>query len=260
MKGLTAINENIRRLVVPFEDIFTTVMFVKTPEGTVVFDTATYAQDVEQYIVPAMDELGITAQELRYVVISHGHRDHAGGLERFMQEFPDVCVVTRNEALKEKYINSKVWSPEDGDRFAGVLRIVTIPGHTSDCEAILDERSGVLVTGDCLQMYGIYGSGNWGANIGLPKAHLAALEKLQEMDLKTIIASHEYHPHGYRADGTEAIARFLEQCAAPLYQIRDMIREHEEMEDTELAALYNESLKLPTVGKHVFAAVRRELL
>jgi len=259
MKGLEAINESIYRLVIPFEDIFTTVFFVKTPGGTVVFDTATYAADVDQYIEPALTELGITAKELQYVVLSHSHRDHAGGLERFLQKYPDVCVVTGNEALREKYNNSKVWMPEDGAQFLEVLRVVAIPGHTADCNGILDTRSGVLLTGDCLQMYGIYGSGNWGANIGLPTAHLEALEKLGGLQISTIIASHDYHPHGYRADGQAEIARYLEQCAAPLYQMRDLIQQHEEMDDEAITAFYNHTMKLPTMGRHVFGAIRREL-
>ena len=47
MENLFKINENIYRLTVPFFDVYTTVYFVETDEGILVFDTATYDSDVE---------------------------------------------------------------------------------------------------------------------------------------------------------------------------------------------------------------------
>ena len=260
MDALTCLGRNIYRQVVPFEDIFTTVFWIRTQEGVVLFDTATYPEDIDRYLEPAREELGITEAELRYVVISHGHRDHAGGLERFLQLHPDVTVICGSEKMAEKFETAQVMVPKDGDCFAEVLQIVTIPGHTATCIGVLDQRSGTLLTGDGLQLYGIYGSGNWGANISYPTAHLEALKKLREMEVQEIVASHEYHPCGYRAEGKEEVERYLEQCKAALYAVRDAICENSTLTDEELALHYNQTSKLPTMGKHVFSAVRKEWL
>ena len=63
MQSYSKINENIYRLTIPFKDIFTTVCLIKTDEGALLFDTATYDEDVENYIIPFLDELGITVVE-----------------------------------------------------------------------------------------------------------------------------------------------------------------------------------------------------
>ena len=89
MTEYTAITPHIHRLVIPFLDIYTTVFVIKTPDGALLFDTATYPEDADNYILPALRDLGISQDALYGVVISHNHRDHAGSLSRIRQEFPD---------------------------------------------------------------------------------------------------------------------------------------------------------------------------
>ena len=74
MENLFKINENIYRLTVPFFDVYTTVYFVETDEGILVFDTATYDSDVEDYILPAIDYVGIDKEQIKYVFISHNFK------------------------------------------------------------------------------------------------------------------------------------------------------------------------------------------
>lgn len=258
MENITQVVPNIHRLVIPYKDIYTTVFIVKTPSGSVLFDTASDEQDTNEYIFSALKELGITAPMLKYVVISHNHGDHAGGLERLMEVYPQTIIVSRNTALREKYQGYTVLAPEDGTVILNVLRIITVPGHTEDAVSLLDQRSQTLLTGDSLQLFGIYGSGAWGANIRMPLMHLAALDKLRKLPVETIVASHDYHPCGYMASGKE-VARYMDECAKALYQIRDMIRANQQLSDVEVAQKYNSTFKLPTVGAHVFAAIREAM-
>lgn len=256
MKDVTQITQDIFRLTIPYKDIYTTVCVVKAPEGAVLFDTGSYDSDADGYILPFLDELGITAQALRYIVISHNHTDHAGGLARLMQHFPETCIVSRHPAIAEKFGNYAILVPDDGDPLLSVLRIITVPGHTTDAVALLDTRSGTLLTGDSLQLYGIYGSGKWGANIGLPTEHLAAVEKLRGMDIDTIVASHDYHPWGYFAQGKDEIRQYLDACPEALFKIRDFLSSHPEQDPEEAAESYNASSGLPVVGSHIFKAIR----
>ncbi|MBE6928698.1 MAG: MBL fold metallo-hydrolase [Ruminococcaceae bacterium] len=259
MLDITAITPDIHRVVVPFLDIFTTVFVVRTPAGALLFDTATYPEDADNYLIPALDELGVTAEELKYVFISHAHRDHVGGLERFMELRPDTCIVTPNEGLKEKFTGKSLFSPADGDMLLDVLRVVEIPGHTADAVGLLDTRTGTLLTGDGLQVFGIYGSGNWGANIGLPMEHLAALERIRALTPAAIYASHDYYPCGNRACTSADVARYTYLCAAALHHIRGFIAAHPELDNAALSALYNETTGLPKVGSHVFGGMRRAM-
>lgn len=252
MKELTLAAPHIHRLEVPFLDIYTTVFLVETEEGIVVFDTATYPEDMDTYLVPALRELG--AERPLWVVISHNHRDHAGGLARFAELFPETPIAAGSEACSERIPGRTVRALSDGETLVGPLKAVTIPGHTADAIGILDTRTGTLMSGDCLQMYGIYGSGAWGANISLIPEHIAAGEKLLTMDIQTILASHNYHPYDWRADGKEAVAAYISQCANALRDIRAYGLAHKEQDVVAIAEAYNASSGLPRVASRIFKA------
>lgn len=256
MQKLTLLTENIYRLTIPFEDVYTTVFIILTPDGAVLYDTATYPKDAEQYIVPALKELDISVSSLKYIVISHDHGDHSGGLERMLHFFPDTVVISRSAALQKRFDGYKVLSPSDSDSVLNVLQIITIPGHSADCIALLDKRTRTLITGDCLQMYGLYGSGLWGSNITLPAEHLAALVKLESLEIAMLAAAHDYHPFGYLASGPEEISRCLDTCKAAIHEIRDFLNMHPDLTAEKASVLYHQSTGLPSVGAPVFEAIR----
>ena len=41
--------------------------------GALLFDTATYDDDVENYIMPFLSEIGITRNSLKYILVSQAH-------------------------------------------------------------------------------------------------------------------------------------------------------------------------------------------
>lgn len=259
MDGMLKINEYIYRLTIPFLDIFTTIYVVKTENGALLFDTATYNDDVDNYILPFLSKIGVTDETLRYILVSHNHRDHVGGLNVLMTHFPSATIISRSSVLGEKYTDYNFLCPNDNEIILDSLRIVTIPGHTMDCISVYDTKSKILISGDCLQLYGIYGSGDWGSNISLPTEHIKAIEKLRKIDISTVLTAHDYHPCGYRYDGKESIYRALDECVNPLYKIKDMIVGNPDLDDAQICAMYN-GLDYPTLNVRVVSAVRRELL
>ena len=48
----------IYRLKIPFESIYTSVFLIKTEQGNALVDCATYASDVDKYILPALNQQG----------------------------------------------------------------------------------------------------------------------------------------------------------------------------------------------------------
>ena len=114
----------------------------------------------------------------------------------------------------------------------------------------------MLLTGDSLQLYGIFGSGSWGANIRFPRKHAAALEKIRGLNAHAIVASHNYHPCGHIARGRDEIDRYLRQCLAPLDDVRALIAAHPGLDDAGIAKIYNGERRLPTLGAHVVASLR----
>lgn len=250
---------DITAIRVPFLDIFTTVFLVKTEAGNLLFDTATYPTDITEIILPALAELGVGIEALSAVLISHPHRDHMGGLEELLTLAPDITVIAGSNAPQKTHTIKNLIIGRDGDSILDSLQIVAIPGHTTDAIALLDTRTGTLLSGDGLQLFGIFGSGYWGANISFPKAHLAALERIAALPITAIYPAHDYHPVGDAYIGKDAIGRALDACREPLFAIRDMILASPDQSDEELSALYRKQA-LPKVGSHIFAAVRRDLV
>lgn len=256
MKDLTQINSNIFRLTTPYKDIFTTICVIKTDLGVLLFDAGSFDEDTPTYILPMLAELGIAPAELKYIFISHNHTDHAGGLSALAPHCPNAVIVSRSPALKEAFAHRQVLCPQAGDILLGVLEVVPIPGHTQDCAALLDHRTRTMITGDCLQLFGIYGSGNWCANISLPDEHKQAIQALRGMDMEEILTAHDYHPYGYHYVGKQAISNALDACLAPLQQVKDLIRANPELDDEQIRELFNAPGTLPKLGVRVVTALR----
>ena len=258
--SIERINEYVTRVTIPYKDIYTTVYTVKTEDGFLLFDTGSYDSDVDDVILPHLRAIGITEERLKYVFISHRHLDHAGGLRRLLSYFPNVTVLTRSPDLITSIPEGKYHVPEDGEKIGKHLSAVTVIGHARDAAAIYDERTKMLLSGDSLQLFGIFGSGEWGANIPLPAEHLRALEKLGRMDIESIYTAHEYHPYGYRYIGREAVENALDASLRPLLTIKKMMENHPSLSNAQIRARYHASATLPTVPERVFAAVREQLI
>lgn len=256
MKTQHQVANNIYRATMPYKDIMTSVFLVNTEQGALLFDTGSFDTDAEKYIVPFFDDMGIAADAIKYVFISHEHTDHAGGLRGFAKLFPGVKIITCSAQLKLDLPEYDINVLNDGDMVLGVLKIIKIQGHTCDCAGVFDTRTKTLLSGDCLQGYGIFGSGTWGANVRFPREHIESVTKLKQTDIESIIAAHDYHPYGYRYDGRREIEKALDTCLEPIYEIKELISKKTGLCDEEIAALYNNPAK-PTLGAHIVSAVRK---
>ncbi|MBQ7322241.1 MAG: MBL fold metallo-hydrolase [Clostridia bacterium] len=253
------IGQDIFCLAVPYMDVFTSVFLIRTPRGALLFDAASYESDIHGIVLPWLREMNVTDEELKYVFLSHAHEDHAGGLAALLAAFPDLCAVSQSEKLREKCGEGRFLLPREHEILLDCLRVIPIPGHTADSAAVLDTRTNTLISGDCLQMHGLFGAGKWGAAIPHPAAHRAALARLREMEIQTVVTAHDYHPLGQIHRGAQAIGALLAACLAPLDRIERLIVEHPEMNDEEICALYNSAPGTPTLGVQVVRGVRRDM-
>lgn len=256
MESFCPITPDIFRLTVPFVDVYTSVFLIRTPDGAILFDTATTETDVREIISPALTEQGITADTPLTVVLSHEHSDHAGGLPHLLKLYPRAMLATRSEQICRTFSARHPIFLEDGAALGGVIRVIAIPGHSPDALALLDLRSKTMLSGDSLQQAGLYGDGLWGANITQPTEHRAALHKLRTMEIDTLIASHAYHPCGWRADGTAAVHAMIDSCEEALDRITSFLRENPSLTDAEAAETYNRTTGLPPIGAAVCSALR----
>lgn len=248
---------HICRLTCPYKTIFTTVWTLRTPEGVVLIDAASYDHDAQAHILPFLAFAGVKKEEIKYVFITHNHTDHAGGLKGLLQELPGVTVVSRSQQLAQMYPDVTFRNPADGEMLTQELQVIAIPGHTADCAAILDKRTNTLLSGDSLQLYGIVGNEDWACNIRLTADYFAAVETVRAMRVAQLLAAHDYYPTGYRADGEAAVEKALDDCLEPLKLIGRLIRENPELDDEAIRQKFNAIPDLPTAKLHVITGVRK---
>lgn len=74
---------------------------IKDENIKIVFDTA----QNQEFIFNA-ERMGESLKEVDYVVLSHGHYDHTGGLESFLKINKKAKIIMSRYAVEEKYSNS----------------------------------------------------------------------------------------------------------------------------------------------------------
>ena len=72
-------------------------LLVEVRDRKVLFDTG--ASDL---FIRNARLMGIDLREVDYLVLSHGHRDHTGGLHHFLRLNERAAVVCKREALRPK--------------------------------------------------------------------------------------------------------------------------------------------------------------
>lgn len=124
------------------------------------------------------DEVALIVQqagkELRRVMLTHAHGDHAGGVAGVRTRFAgvevsiserDVRILAGDKSLLQNEPQTEVkgyfvkvdWTPDrllkPGDR-VGSLEVVASPGHTPGHVAFIDVRDRSLIAGDAFQTRG----------------------------------------------------------------------------------------------------------
>jgi glyoxylase-like metal-dependent hydrolase (beta-lactamase superfamily II) len=141
----------------------------------------TGARTSTRTVLDALAAAGVAAGDLRWVVVTHVHLDHAGAVGDVAAAFPDATVVVhpqgaRHLADPSRLVDSasRVYGPLlDGlygrmlpvpeDRLLAAedglvlevgsgrrLRLVDSPGHAKHHQAVLEEASGTLLVGDAV--------------------------------------------------------------------------------------------------------------
>lgn len=192
-RGFLKEREGIFRLKVPFEDLYTSVFLVVTPQRLILVDCATTDDDVELFIIPALWEMGYEPCDLDAIVITHRHGDHAGGIDAILHHAPNIEVIT------------------DARELADGVYTYDLHGHTKDLIGVLDMRTATLISGDGLQGMGI---GKYRCSLEDRTAYLEMLERIRcDVRIENVLFSHAYEPWNKDgAFGRKAVTSVINFC------------------------------------------------
>lgn len=129
----------------------------RTSEGLVLIDSMTTDAEVEEILLPGLAALGLDVAEIRYIIVTHGHGDHHGGVQALRRLNPDIRVVMSETdwefSSKPFYMRDGTLDPaprperqEQDIGYAGemelavgdtVFRLHETPGHTPGTTSLI---------------------------------------------------------------------------------------------------------------------------
>lgn len=250
--------KDIYRLETPPGGVWNGIIFIDGKEK-VLIDSGLDAQNVDAYLVPALELLGYGISEMDWLLCTHCHGDHVGGHKRIV-ELGNVKVAVYEKSVPKLHDPLKYskliratfpqHSPappkvlegvketrilEDGEIIAGRLRLIATPGHDDDCVCFYDLETKSLITGDSLQ-----GNGTASQGTALYMSlcdYKESLAKLKTMDIHNIISGHPYLHSGDKALGRNESIAYLERCEEIVEIYGKFIKEQFAGGETEVAAI-----------------------
>ena len=185
--------EWIYRLKVQYTTVYTSVFLVETELGALLVDTASYDEDIDGCLLPALEKMNIKLSEIYAIVITHNHFDHSGGLKRILEIAPDLRVITELCDITDK------------------ISTYPMAGHTEDAIGVFDSRTNTLLSGDGLQGAGV---DKYRCSAPFVEKYLETIERIKNDDrIEHILFSHAYEPwFKDRIDGRDAVIAAVEKC------------------------------------------------
>ncbi|ASM51931.1 hypothetical protein PESP_b0354 [Pseudoalteromonas espejiana DSM 9414] len=89
---------------------------IKTSQGLIVVDALNNNEQAKNYIEEGLLKLGLDPNDIKYLIISHGHGDHYGGQEYLVDKYKPRVVMSEVEWLRLEQPKLDFESPRWGKR------------------------------------------------------------------------------------------------------------------------------------------------
>jgi metallo-beta-lactamase class B len=202
---------------------YVSVWLLTTPQGDILFDSA--QEPFVDKVIENIRKVGINPRDIKYILINHGHLDHAGGAAR-LQELTGARVAavaedwTMIEALNGKVGNrdpkpnvmpKRDMVVKEGDKLDlgdQHLTIHTAPGHTPGVMFV----EGIMLKDGAITYKGIWGGGGAGAPglAGAQQGIVNANRLIAVQGVQVYLQPHAWQePDGYPGGGIHERAKLL---------------------------------------------------
>ena len=161
---------------------------LETDQGLILFD-ALY-DELTDLVVESIRELGFDPNDIRYLIVSHAHYDHIGGVRRFQEEFGAVVMMTdadwnmtEEPAIYREYPTPvRHLSVSDGSTLnlgRTRLRFMQTPGHTP---GVLSTRFTVYDNGYPHDAFLFGGVGLNFSGVERTEMYISSIQRLMQLE------------------------------------------------------------------------------
>lgn len=152
----------------------------------------TGAGNEENRISPRLGQMGLKMEDIKKVILTHNHVDHALGLMEILERADPVVHIHQDDSGPMRQILSKNVPLKllKGGELIDVgfpLRVIHTPGHTEGSICLYDKKSKSVFSGDTVFSGGEFGRTDLG---GSPWKMVDSLEALTRIQVKNLLPGH----------------------------------------------------------------------
>ena len=143
-------------------------------------------------IFPQLAELGVQSENIKQVILTHAHHDHAMGAFLILEKaHPKVFVHEKDTKYIASSFGDALVMVNEGDVIdtpIGPFTVYWTPGHTSGSMSLYNKEHKTLISGDTVFPDGYYG--RYDGENGSLESIINSLKKLTELDCEIMLPGH----------------------------------------------------------------------
>jgi glyoxylase-like metal-dependent hydrolase (beta-lactamase superfamily II) len=143
-------------------------------------------------IFPQLVELGVHPKNIKQVILTHAHHDHAMGTYLILENaVPKIYVHEKDTRFIASTFGEFLVKVNEGDIIdtsIGSFKVYWTPGHTSGSMCLYNKIKKILISGDTVFPDGYYG--RYDGEEGSLDAIVESLRKLTKLDCEVMLPGH----------------------------------------------------------------------
>ena len=143
-------------------------------------------------IFPQLAELGVMPENIKQIILTHAHHDHAMGAFLILEQAnPKVYVHEKDTKYIASSFGELLVKVEEGNVIEtpiGPFTVYWTPGHTTGSMCLYNPDHKILISGDTVFPDGYYG--RYDGENGSLEAIIESLRKMTELDVEIMLPGH----------------------------------------------------------------------